>query len=305
MLDQQPWEKRIGRQRDWIWQGWQIRYSYLHCPIKSISQQKPPLILLHGFGAAIEHWRHNIPILAEKHSVYALDLLGFGGSQKAAADYSAYLWAQQVYDFWRTFIRQPVILVGNSIGSLVCLTVAATYPEMVAGIAMLSLPDVSLRQEMMPRWLQPIVTSLESLLSPPFLIKGLLTIVRRPSIIRPWVTLAYCDRSAITDELVEIISLPAYDQGAARTLCLLVEGARNPKFAPSAKAILPNLTIPMLLIWGKQDRFIPPSLAPMFAQLNSRITLVELDQVGHCPQDESPDRFNPILLDWIDSKVII
>ncbi|HAC63866.1 MAG TPA: alpha/beta hydrolase [Cyanothece sp. UBA12306] len=301
MLNQQPWEKRIGRQRNWIWRGWPIRYTYFRCSGNLGGTQKPPLILLHGFGAAIEHWRHNISILAQEHSVYALDLLGFGGSKKAATDYTIYLWTQQVYDFWQTFMDEPVILVGNSLGSLVCLTLASEHREMVESIAMISLPDVSWRQEMIPKLLQPIVNSLEAIIASPLLIRGLLRILRLRGMIRPWVTLAYSDRSAITDELVEIITTPTHDQGAARTLSLLVEGVRNPQFAPSVKGVLPNLNLPILLIWGKQDRFIPPSFAPIFAKLNPQITLIELEQVGHCPQDECPDKFNRILLDWINN----
>ncbi len=298
MAEITPWERRIGRQRDWMWRGWQIRYSYLH-PIVTPQTAKPPLIFLHGFGAAIEQWRHNIPVLAQDYSIYALDLLGFGGSSKAAANYSAYLWAEQVYDFWQTFIRQPVVLVGNSIGSLVGLTAAATYPEMVAGLAMLSLPDISLRQEALPKRLQPLVTTLENLFASPVLLRGLFQVLRRPSIIRRWAAIAYEDKSALTDELIEILLAPAYDEGAARTFCLLFENVRKPKFAPPARAILPNLTIPMLLVWGLRDRMVPPSLAPILAGLNPLITLVELDGAGHCPHDECPDYFNSILLDWL------
>ena len=59
------------------------------------------------------------------------------------------------------------------------------------------------------------------------------------------------------------------------------------------------LAIPILLIWGLQDRMVPPLLAPIFAKLNPLIELVELESVGHCPQDECPEKFNPILKDWL------
>jgi pimeloyl-ACP methyl ester carboxylesterase len=62
------WTERIGYQRDWVWRGWQIRYSFM--PAKTPQDaDNPPLILLHGFGAAIEHWRHNIPILSQNQSL--------------------------------------------------------------------------------------------------------------------------------------------------------------------------------------------------------------------------------------------
>ncbi|MEM8779187.1 MAG: alpha/beta fold hydrolase [Cyanobacteria bacterium P01_G01_bin.49] len=299
MTQQKFWVRRIGQQRYWFWRGWQIRYSFLFSGLKTVKNPKPPLILLHGFGAAIEHWRHNIPILAEDYQVYALDLLGFGGSNKAATNYSVYLWVEQIHDFWQTFIGQPVVLVGNSIGSLVCLTAATKYPEMVAGIAMLSLPDVSIRQEMISKFFRPVVNTIESLFTPPLLLKGLFNIIRRPQVIRPWIGIAYSDKSAITDELVDIITIPPQDKGAARAFCLLFEGVRKPAFAPAAKVVLPSLKIPILLVWGRQDRMVPFSLAAQFAQLNPKITLVELDKVGHCPHDECPDQFNGILLNWL------
>lgn len=298
MNQQRQWVKRIGRQRHWIWRGWYIRYSFFSSQAK-LKDAKPPLILLHGFGAAIEHWRKNIPTLGQDYRVYALDLLGFGGSQKAATNYSVYLWAEQIYDFWQTFIGKPVVLVGNSIGSLVCLTAAKQHPEMVAGITMLSLPDVSMRQEMIPKFFRPFVNTIEGLFTPPLFLKGLFNLIRRPQIIRPWIGIAYSDKSVITDELVKMITIPPQDRGAARAFCLLFEGVRKPEFAPSAKAVLPSLKIPILLIWGRQDRMVPFALAAQFAQLNPQITLVELDQIGHCPHDECPDQFNTILLDWL------
>ncbi|MBE9167938.1 alpha/beta fold hydrolase [Pleurocapsales cyanobacterium LEGE 06147] len=292
------WQQRIGNQRDWVWRGWQTRYTYL----RATHSSRTPLILLHGFGTSIEHWRHNLPVLSQKHTVYALDLLGFGASRKANADYTVSLWVEQVHDFWQTFIRRPVVLVGNSIGSLVCLTLAATYPEMVEGIVMLSLPDVSLRQEMISPMLRSLVTSLENLVASPPLLKNLFKILRRRPFIRSWAAIAYENKAVITEELLEILSAPAYDEGAEQTFCTLFRAVRQPGFAPPAKEVLPKLNIPMLLIWGRQDRMVPPNLAPMFAQLNPNIKLVEIEPAGHCPHDECPEQFNLILLDWLEEN---
>jgi pimeloyl-ACP methyl ester carboxylesterase len=120
----------VGNQRDWIWRGWLTRYTYQRESQGAVD--RPPLLLIHGFGAGIGHWRYNIPELSQHTSVYGLDLLGFGASEKAVAPYQISLWAEQVHDFWKAFIGQPMVLVGNSLGSSVCLAVAATYPEMVA-----------------------------------------------------------------------------------------------------------------------------------------------------------------------------
>jgi pimeloyl-ACP methyl ester carboxylesterase len=104
------------------------------------------------------HWRHNLPVFSQHHPVYALDLLGFGSSEKVVANYGIPLWMEQVHDFWQTFIQTPVVLVGNSIGSLICLATAATYPQMVQGLVMLNLPDASVLEA--PAWAQPAVATL-------------------------------------------------------------------------------------------------------------------------------------------------
>ena len=57
--------------------------------------------------------RYNIPELAKKHKVYALDLLGFGWSDKALVDYDAMVWRDQVTDFLKEIVKEPAVLVGN------------------------------------------------------------------------------------------------------------------------------------------------------------------------------------------------
>ncbi|KAH9292963.1 hypothetical protein KI387_041850, partial [Taxus chinensis] len=57
--------------------------------------------------------RYNIPQLAKKFKVYAVDLLGFGWSEKAIIDYSAFVWRNQVSDFLKEIVKEPAILVGN------------------------------------------------------------------------------------------------------------------------------------------------------------------------------------------------
>jgi pimeloyl-ACP methyl ester carboxylesterase len=300
----QSWQERIGNQRDWVWRGWQTRYSYLRAKEKaefpSGFKTTPPIIFIHGFGASIEHWRNNIPVIAQNHTVYALDLLGFGASRKADVDYSAALWTEQLHDFWQTFIGVPVILVGNSIGSLVCLNTTAVYPEMVKGLVMLSLPDVSVREDLLPPLVSPIVTAIENLFASPFLIKNLLKLVRRPNIIHKWAGIAYPNKAAITDELVEILSSPAYDDGSEQTIFRLSRSVRKAAFAESVRDLLPQVAVPILLIWGLEDKMIPPNQGRAIAELNSHLKLIELEHAGHCPHDEYPEQFNALLLDWLE-----
>ncbi|MDE5117213.1 MAG: alpha/beta fold hydrolase, partial [Trichodesmium sp. St2_bin2_1] len=113
-------------QYTWTWKTHNIQYI--------IMGTGQPLLLIHGFGASISHWRNNIPSLsAAGYQVFALDLLGFGASSKPPIDYSMELWQQLIYDFWSEHIQQPTIFVGNSIGALLSLMILADYPEISTG----------------------------------------------------------------------------------------------------------------------------------------------------------------------------
>ena len=294
----QQWQQRVGSQRDWIWRGWQTRYTFIR-PDRS-QQNTVPLILLHGFGTSIGHWRQNLAVLGEHHTVYALDMLGFGASEKAPVSYKINLWVEQVYDFWRMFIRQPVVLVGNSIGSLVALTAAATHPDMIQGVVMLSLPDLAIRQEAIPKLLRPAIATLENLFASPLLLKTIFRFVRRPGVVRRWAGLAYANSEAVTDELVDILVGPAQDRGSAQAFCAILKAMLDAEFGPAVKTVLPSLEVPILIIWGQQDRMVPPAFARQFAQYNPKVQLLTLDNAGHCPQDECPDEVNQAILTWID-----
>lgn len=292
----------INNLRNWTWHGWQIRYSFTRVNPEN-KNNDIPIILMHGFGASIGHWRYNMPVLQENHTVYGLDLLGFGASTKAYANYDVEFWAELVYDFWRTFIKQPVILIGNSIGSLIALVASFKYPEMTKGLVMLSLPDLSAREKMLPDGVKNIVKGLENLFASPWLIRIIFLIARQPWVIHNWLKIAYVDNKNVDEELVNIIATPPLDKGAARTLIALAKSVNDSDFTLSAEELLSNIDVPMLLIWGKCDRFIPPICAEKLASANPLIELKLLDNVGHCPHDECPDLFHELLLNWLKREI--
>ena len=298
------WQRKVGNQRDWVWRGWQTRYTYIRPKnqVENDGVKSLPLILLHGFGASIGHWRHNLGVLSERHTVYALDMLGFGASEKAAANYSVHLWVEQIHDFWKAFIRKPVILVGNSIGSLISLAAAAKYPEMVQGLVMISLPDPDIEKEAIPPFLFPLVEKIKSLVANPLLIKPIFYLLRQPSILRRGVSLGYVNPKAVTNELVDIFAQPPQDRGSARAFIALVKSRNKQDYSPNVKKLLSIVKIPILLIWGEKDRIIPPVLAAKFASYNENLQLINLENLGHFPHDECPETVNQLILDWIEQQ---
>ncbi|MGD1909680.1 MAG: alpha/beta fold hydrolase [Rivularia sp. (in: cyanobacteria)] len=307
MTSSADWQQRVGNQRDWVWRGWQIRYTYIRPQnlVENNRAKSLPLILLHGFGASIGHWRQNLEVLGSSHTVYALDMLGFGASEKAPANYSVHLWVEQIYDFWKAFIRKPVILVGSSIGSLISLAAATKYPQMVEGVVMISLPDPDIEKEAIPTFLYPLVSAIKSFVANPLLIKAVFYLLRQPNMLRRGVTLAYENPKAVTDELIDIFAKPPQDRGSSRAFIALVKARNNPDYSPNVKKMLSNLTTPILLIWGEKDKIIPPAQACEFARQNQNIKLITLENVGHFPHDECPEQINQVILDWIDNQLTV
>jgi pimeloyl-ACP methyl ester carboxylesterase len=155
------------------------------------------------------------------------------------------------------------------------------------------------------RGLNPVGWLLRNLLTSPPIFNPFFAVLRLPALVRVWALQAYAQDAALTDDLVETFVAPAYEPGAGRALRAMIN---SQKVAPkghgmdyTAKAVLPTLTLPMLLVWGKQDKFVPPKLAPLFVECNPALKLIELEAAGHCPHDECPDRVNPLILDWIAS----
>jgi pimeloyl-ACP methyl ester carboxylesterase len=287
----------IGHERDWIWRGWQIRYTYSRPPQSS---KQPPLMLLHGFGGSIGHWRGNLEAWAEQQPVYAMDLVGFGASRKPVTEYNIELWVEQLHDFWQTFVGEPMVIVGNSIGSLVALVAAATYPEMAKSLVMISLFDPSAEQELIPRFLQPAANVLKLALVPRFFLQKILfPIVRRPGVARRWAKFAYANDLSIDDELMEIFLRPSREKEAPEAFSRILRGMISLYFSPNIRRFLPLMKVPMLLLWGHEDKIIPRSNVEKIVRLNPNLRFVELADAGHCAHDEVPERVNQVVNSWL------
>ncbi len=286
-------------QRNWQWRGWKIRYVFCrsNAPQSLENNSKPAILLLHGFGAAVGHWRGNYQALSAEHQVYALDLLGFGNSEKPATAYGASLWVEQVFDFWQTFIGQPVVLVGNSIGSLVALMATHQHPEMSSGVVAISLPDFTELENLIPKPIRPIKRALETIVGA-VLARPLFYLAQR-SIKFVLKNLVYVDKSRVDRELVQIITQPTQDPQAVEAFYCLVLSMNFDQDFPSAASAIAQLAVPILILWGSQDRVIPPFLGAKLVKFSPLANLVELPNMGHCPQDENPEVVNHEILMWM------
>jgi pimeloyl-ACP methyl ester carboxylesterase len=94
---------------------------------------------------------------------------------------------------------------------------------------------------------------------------------------------------------------PARELEAPAAFVKIMQGMTSSNFSPNIRKLLPQMQIPMLLLWGGEDRMIPPQTANVLLKLNPLIELVQLEGAGHCAHDEIPAVVNQSILLWIDT----
>ena len=276
----------------WNWQGHQIQYT--------VVGTGKPLVLIHGFGASIGHWRKNISELAAGgYRVFAIDLLGFGGSSKPPLDYSLELWEQLLKDFWDAHIQTPTVFVGNSIGALLSLIMAANYPEITAGGVLISCAGgLNHRPDELNFPLRLIMKAFTKVVSSKKFGSLIFNRVRQKARIRSTLRQVYRNPEAITDELVDLLYTPSCDEGAQQVFASVLTAPPG----PTPGELLPKVKHPMLVIWGADDPWTPVSGGRIFEELNEAgqpIEFVSIPNTGHCPHDERPEVVNPLILNWL------
>ncbi|MBV9387158.1 MAG: alpha/beta fold hydrolase, partial [Chroococcidiopsidaceae cyanobacterium CP_BM_ER_R8_30] len=199
MTTQQLTSASLFEKLTWNWQGHKIQYTVLGAG--------RPLVLIHGFGASLGHWRKNIPTLAAAgYRVFALDLLGFGSSDKPPLNYTLELWEQLLKDFCDVHIQEPAVFIGNSIGALLSLMVVADYPETAAGGILINCAGgLSHRPHELNPPLRLVMAAFNKLVRSKVTGAFLFNRIRQKSQIRRTLLQVYRNPEAVTDELIDIL----------------------------------------------------------------------------------------------------
>ncbi|MCJ8281124.1 MAG: alpha/beta fold hydrolase [Rivularia sp. ALOHA_DT_140] len=276
----------------WTWKGYRIQYT--------VVGTGKPLVLIHGFGASIGHWKKNIPVLADAgYQVFALDLLGFGGSDKAPVEYSVDLWVELLKDFWQEHIKQKAVFIGNSVGALIGLTTAVEYPEITTGAVLINAAGgLSHRPHELNPPLRFVMGAFNKLVSHPISGKFVFNNIRRKSQIKRTLYQVYRHRKAVTDELVDMLYEPSCHQGAQQVFASILTAPPG----ASPEELLPKVERPLLVIWGAEDPWTPIGGAKVYQRAKDDgkdIKIVPIPGAGHCPHDEVPDLVNPEILEWM------
>jgi len=295
----------------WLWQGHRIAWAQAGSP-----DSADRVLLIHGFGASWGHWRHTIPALAGMAEVLAMDLLGFGASDKprsrladeplqaGAVRYCFDLWADQVVEFltWHGDRGQRLHLIGNSVGAVVALLAARRLEQAGQPPVQVVLIDCAQRtldrkrlaeQPAAQRALRPL---LMGVVRQRWLLAPLFRFLARPGFIRQVLRQAYPSGAHVDQQLVTLLHRPSIEPGALESF----RGFVNLFDDHLAPDLLAQLTLPVRMLWGGSDPWEDPAEAQRWAAAYPCIReLRVLDGLGHCPHDEAPERVNPILTTWI------
>lgn len=307
--DKLPWIP--SGYKTFIYNNYKVNYVDLG---NDNNNDKPPILLIHGFGASVYHWRYNIPTLARDYRVYAIDLLGFGLSEKPIIEYNAEVWRDQALSFIENVIYKetgkPCVVAGNSLGGFTALYAASNSDEynkkLISGCILLnaagrfkSLSEDTSNVESKPEWQEKITATIQR-----FVIGLSFIYTKQPARIEQVLRQVYPVNPNMVDrELVDSIQYPAQDPNAAEVFYRVIK--KNGNGPPTyVDDLLAHLKMPLLLLWGEKDPWIRMNSLNMLKELYPKAAVSIVD-AGHCAHDEAPVETNRIIKDWISKQVKI
>lgn len=292
-------------------------WNGMKCAYRAKGDAGTPVVLVHGFGVSSYQYRDTIDALAKTNRVYALDLLGFGLSDQPDVPYEMEFWRDQVSHFIDDVVKAPAVVVGNSIGSLAALHVAAKAPERVAGVVLLNCAGgMNNKVKRLPGdfdgfgWqykavvpvFSVVLAIIDFVLRFDAVAKPVFDGVRGEENVRGALRGVYKDPTRVDDALVASICDAAERPGAFRAFVRILTGPPGPR----PEELMDDVRCPVLILWGDEDGITPLDfpLGQYFVNLpetRARTTLKVFEGEGHCLQDDNPSAVSPVIGEWVNA----
>src|SRR5688500_4173955 len=249
----------------------------------------PPILLIHGIHAAAwsYEWRNNVDALARTNTVYTIDLLGFGQSDRPAIRYSARLYISLISDFVSRVIDAPTVLVASSLSGAYAIVLAARDPHRFPAVALIAPSGLVRLSEPASFGGEASRLAVDTPIAGTAVFNAL---VARPNL-RRYLRNAYSDDSLVTRELVEVHYPTSHQRGARHAPAAYMSGHLN----MGVRHALRRLSQPALLLWGEQGSSAPVEDFRRFRELKRDVEISVLSPPGDLPHDERAEDFNVIL----------
>lgn len=263
----------------------QTELSYLPIPTTYVKQGQgqPPLLLLHGFDSSLLEFRRFIPPLAKFRETWAIDLLGFGFTDRTlTTKINPGAIKQHIHDFWQQEIGQPVVLVGASMGGAAAIDFALTYPDAISQLVLLDSAGLAAGPAM------------GKLMFPP-LDRWATAFLKNPGVRRRISVQAYADKSFVTPDAETCAALHlACDQWSEALIAFTKSGGYN--FLSDKISLI---TKPTLVIWGRDDKILGTKDAARFEKALPNATLTWIENCGHVPHLEQAEETAQAIQQWL------
>ncbi|HEY9795481.1 MAG TPA: alpha/beta hydrolase [Leptolyngbyaceae cyanobacterium] len=231
-----------------------------------------PILLLHGFDSSVLEFRRLLPLLAAQNETWAVDLLGFGFTQRLAGiAFSPAAIKTHLYYFWKTLINEPVILVGASMGGAAAIDFTLAYPDAVKKLVLLDSAGYSAGPTI-GRFLFPPLDYLA------------VEFLRRPGVRERISKTAYYDKNLATLDAQLCAALHLKLSGWHQALKAFTKSGGYGSFTEK----LSQISLPTLILWGECDRILGTGDAYKFKEAIAHSQLIWIKNCGHVPHLEQP-----------------
>jgi len=276
-----------GEAGTYTWKHGQVFYRHAG------REDAPPVLFVHGVGAGARSfmWRRNFLPLARDFRTYAVDLLGFGYSDKpAGAPYSADLYVELISDFLREVVARPAAIVAHTLSAAFAVRVADEHPELINSLVLVSPTGADSLSA------RPGVTgaAFYGLLHSPVLGTSFYNAVTSERGVRDYARdQLFYERRFATPRLVAHYYAVSHLPGSQYAATAFLSGYLNTDIRDPFARLRQTVT----LAWGKQDTANPIEQAGLLLRLNPRARLEVFDRCRQMPQEEHAERFNAVLRD--------
>ena len=235
-----------------------------------------PIVLLHGTSASLHTWDGWASALSGERRVIRFDLPAFGlTGPSPSGDYSVESYVQTLIAFLDSLHVHKCVLVGNSLGGHVSWVAALLHPARVERLVLIDAVGYPFQPKSVPIGLRiantPILNQLMKNVLPRAVVESSVkNVYANPSLVTP----------ALVDRYFDLITRA----GNREALALRMRRARLDAFSTRVSEI----NVPTLIMWGAQDRLVPPEIADRFHADLVKSTLVIFDALGHVPHEEDP-----------------
>ncbi len=254
------------------------------------------LLLIHGLGSYLPAWSRNIPAISRDHRVIALDLPGYGRSDKTLPSHTLPVFRDVVIEVLDSLGVERAVLGGHSMGGQVALLTALDHPDRIEALVLVAPAGIERFTPEDREWFSRMISPAAIRMVPAMLVE--------PQVKLNFHTFPEQARFMVEDRIA-VMDDPAFaDYARAQS-----ESIFSMLDTPVADR-LGELAAPVLMVFGRQDALIPNTtlhpdltLDGLLDQARGAISGLRIEQVdsaGHLVQFERPEAVNPLIMNFLD-----